>query len=148
MAKAIAIPLDIWRDPQGDIVLVYSEMECSIYFACWKAQAEPADFLGHLSFSGASAVRSFRREFLPYQIQPHALKSCILEIPDSDFAKEHLAYRRAHYPDSPGTQYVPKHFVVDGHDIYHEILAKAFVASAIPCAAIADPRLKRLIEYA
>ena len=42
MIDATIIPLDFWQAPQGDVILVYSEHECSIYFACWK-QRTPYD---------------------------------------------------------------------------------------------------------
>jgi len=41
-----------------------------------------------------------------------------------------------------------KHFVVMGHDIYHEILAVGFTASTIPAKTIQDPRLLELIRNA
>jgi hypothetical protein len=36
-AHANEIRLAAWRDPQGEVLLVYSEAECSIYFGCWTA---------------------------------------------------------------------------------------------------------------
>ena len=26
-----------WQDPVNDVILIYSERQCSIYFACWEA---------------------------------------------------------------------------------------------------------------
>src|SRR6516164_848098 len=87
MKTAIRIPIDVWQDPQNDVVLVFSEHECMIYFGCWESAAEPADFIGCISFDRASAVRSYAREFMPYQISGPTHHSYILEIPDSEFAK-------------------------------------------------------------
>jgi|SRR3974390_2086878 len=148
MIDATIIPLDFWQAPQGDVILVYSEHECSIYFACWKSAAVPADFIGHLSFERASCVRSFGREYLPYRFQSTSHHSYILQIPDSELLREHVAYRKIHYPNSPANLLDRNHYVVKGHDIYHEILARDFTASTIPKQDLTDPRLLRLIAYA
>ncbi len=146
MTDAIVIPLEFWQDPHGDVILIYSEQECSVYFACWKARGIPAEFIGHLSFR-ASAARSFAREYLPYRVPPHTHHSYILHIPSSDFVREHTAYRQSHYPNSPKLP-EPNHYVVQGHDIYHEILAYHFTTSTIPNQNVTDPRLLRLIAFA
>ena len=100
MTDAIIIPLAFWQDPQGDVILVYSEHECSVYFACWNGAGEPADFIGRLSFEQASGVRSFRQEHIPYRIPPHSGHSYILQIPDSELVRDHIAYRQRHYPNA------------------------------------------------
>lgn len=125
MITAKTIPLDFWKDPQSDVILVYGE-ECSVYFRCWSSAEEPADYIGHLSFKGAQAVRSFPREFLPYQVNQHG-RSEILQVEDSDLARDYVDY------------------VVYGHDIYHEILAISFTAVRIPKTEITDARLLSLI---
>lgn len=43
--SAKKIPLGSWQDPQGDVVLIYSEFECSISFACWDKRGVPADYV-------------------------------------------------------------------------------------------------------
>lgn len=144
MTDAIVIPLEFWQDPQGDVILIYSEHECSVYLACWKSTGEPADFIGHLSFEHASVVRSFTREFLPYRLPRHDHRSYILRIPESELIHEHVAYRQQRYPHMP-TLPTPNHYVVVGHDIYHEILANSLVAGTIPNPNVIDPRLRRLI---
>jgi hypothetical protein len=144
MPAPIVTPLDFWLDPQGDVILIYSEHECLIYCACWIAAGERADFIGQLSFERGRGVRSYRREHLPYHLPKHECHSWILQIPDSDFVREHLAYRNEHYSDSASKQTAPNHYVVAGHDIYHEILANGFTASTILRRDITDPRLLRL----
>src|SRR5689334_11638775 len=103
MSDATVIPLDFWQDPQGDVILVYSEDECSIYFACWSASGIPADFIGHLSFERTAGVRSYGREYLPYRVtlQPKC-HSYILQVENSELVREHVAYRHQHYPNFPG----------------------------------------------
>ncbi len=144
MSAPIVIPLDFWLDPQGDVILIYSEHECLIYCACWISAGERADFIGQLSFERGRGVRSYRREYLPYDLPKRGFHSSILQIPDSDLIREHLAYRKKHYADTPSTQRVPNHYVVTGHDIYHEILAYGFTASTILRRDTTDPRLLRL----
>ena len=145
MTDSTAIPLEVWPDPKGDIILVYSEHECSVYFNCWITAGKSADFLGRLSFERAVGVRSFTREFLPYRIPTNSGHSYVLHIPDSDLVREHVTYRQQHYANSSFRPPVPKHFVVVGHDIYHEILADIFTATTIPKQNVTDPRLLRLI---
>ncbi len=147
MTDATVIPLKSWQDPQGDVVLLYSERECSVFFPCWLEAGQSADFIGHLAFEHASAVRSFGREFLPYRLPKHSHHSYILTVPDSDMVREHVAYRQSHYPQWPSLP-VPTHFVVVGDDIYHEILATSYTESTIPKQEISDGRLFRLIGAA
>ena len=147
MIDAVAIPLEFWQDPQGDVILIYSEHECSVYFACWLTAGEPAAFIGHLSFDHALCVRSFHREFSPYQVSNPG-NSENLRVPDSELVREHLAYRQRHYSHLPTSLVVPNHYVVSGHDIYHEILAVGFKCNRIPNDSVTDPRLVRLITNA
>lgn len=140
--NAKTIPLDFWKDPQSDVILVYGEWECSVYFRCWSSAGEPADYIGHLSFKGAQAIRSFPREFLPYQVNQHG-RSEILQVEDSDLARDYVDYRKRHYPQHPIQE--TKHYVVYGHDIYHEILAISFTAARIPKTEITDARLLSLV---
>jgi hypothetical protein len=147
MKKATVIPLEFWQDPQRDVILIFSEYECSVYCACWKAAGDPADFIGHLSFGHAASVRGFRREFLPYQVQGRH-HSYILQIVDSELVQEHKAYRQRHYPVSLSRLSDPNHYIVVGHDIYHEILADNFTSTAIAKQEIRDPRLIRLFTSA
>jgi hypothetical protein len=144
MSVPIVVPLNIWQDPQGDVILVYSERECSIYCACWTAAGQAADYIAQLSFEGSRGVRSYGREYLPYEVPKHEFRSWILKIPDSDLIREHVAYREKHYANSSAQPPVPSHYVVVGHDIYHEILANGFAASTILRRDISDPRLLRL----
>jgi hypothetical protein len=148
MSRATVIPLEFWKDPQGDIILIFSERECSIYFNCWSASGEPAEFIGHLSFQHASAVWSFNREFLPYNVPKHEHRSYILTISDSDFIREHFAYREKHYPGSRVDAHNRVHYVLVGPDIYHEILAANFTSSKISKKDVTDTRLRRLITDA
>jgi hypothetical protein len=148
MSQVTVIPLEIWQDPQSDVILIFSERECSVYFGCWSAAGEAADFIGRLSFQRASAARSFSREFLPYSLPKHEHHSFILSVADSEFIREHIAYRQKHYPDSRVNPHDRVHYAVAGHDIYHEILADSFTAMKIPNQEIVDVRLRRLIDAA
>ena len=137
--NAAVVPLSCWQDPQGDLVLIYSERECSVFFGCWVRSGEPADYVGRLSFERAAAVRSYGREFIPYQLPASGVHSYILRVSDSDFLREQVAYRLQHYPQFAGPPM--QHFVVVGHDIYHEVLAASFTEATIPAADLTDERL-------
>ena len=136
--NAAAVPLSCWQDPQGDSVLIYSERECAIFFGCWVSAGEPADYICRLSFERAAAVRSFRREFLPYRVPvlpPFAHPAC---------RRLRLSSRAgclsaAALPAVCGPAL--QHFVVVGHDIYHEVLAASFTEATIPAADLTDERL-------
>ena len=143
MINANIIPLEFWRDPQSDVIVIFSEGECSVYFSCWTHAGEPADFIGNFSFNGAAAVRSFDREFNPYQYEGHRQKFYILQVPDSDLVRDRVEYRKRHYPKNPIAQRI--HYVILGHDIYHEILAASFTASTIPKVEVTESRLLALI---
>ena len=143
MRTAREIKLEFWQDPQSDVILVYGERECSVYFRCWSNAGIPADYIAQLEFRGVSAVRSYPREFLPYEVTGHNEKSYILKVLDSDLASEYVDYRKVFYPKFPVAEQT--HFVVVGHDIYHEILAASFDAVTIPKAEVTDAILLRLV---
>jgi hypothetical protein len=142
--KASVIPLKCWKNPQGDIILISSEYECSVFFGCWDASGAPADYICRLSFSGAVVSRSYTREHIPYSVLPHTYHSHILLIPDSDMKREHLAYRQQHYPQAKFNPGELSHFVVQGHDVYHEVLAQSFTETVIDVLDINEDRLRAL----
>jgi hypothetical protein len=144
MPGATIIPVGILARSAGDVLLIYSERECSIYFPCWNENCKPADFIGQLSFEHAAGVRSFPHEYLPYKLPSHNHRSFVLHIPESKFVQEHIEYRKRHYPQYPIAEF--NHYVVTGHDIYHEVLAVRFIAKMIQIQEIQDPRLLRLQE--
>ena len=87
--KATEIPLKVWQDPQGDVVLLhYSRTECFIYFGCWINDAEPADYLCKLTFHSASAVRCLRFEYTPYLNREFKYRSSILIIENSQWLEQ------------------------------------------------------------
>lgn len=142
------IPLQYWPDPQGDSVLVYSAAECLVFRACWEESGIPAGFVSCLSFQRVRGVRCFPREHSPYlRIQRH-YRSAVLNFSDSEMIREHLAYRQRHYPQSLGDSSGLRHFVIEGHDFCHEILAYGFTETAIPAGDIQDPKIRRLLDEA
>lgn len=132
LPEAVVLPLEFWQDPVNEVLLLYSDLRCSIYFPCWTDSREPADFLGYLEFENASAVRSARREHPPYRVPDHDHHSYILEIPHSAWV---------YTPEA-------RHFVVMGHDVYHEIVAASFTATTIPNDQVTDETLRTLIATA
>ena len=150
-AHASEIPLAAWQDPQGDVLLVYSEAECSIYFGCWTNAGQPADYVCRLRFKGAKGVRSYPREFVPYDYTSRH-HSSILEVEASPWRAEqiekHWRLSETVYTSHPPLPFEVRHFVVKGHDIYHEILAAEFEESRIERKDINEPRLLALIDAA
>ena len=147
MPEPTEIPLQCWCDPQGDSLVIYTAEECSVYRGCWVASAEPSDYICHLAFHDVAAVRSFPREFVPYRWTP-THRSSLLCLLDSDLIQEHIAYRQHHYPSSVRDTSRLRHYVISGHDFYHDILATGFTEAAIPQSEITDERLLQYIRNA
>lgn len=124
---AVPIPLKIWQDPQGDVILHHTRDECFVYFGCWAKAGEPANYLGKLIFQNAWAVRGLRLEFIPYEIKEHKYHSCIYAINDSQWLTQMTAQRLRNYPDWKSwdtREYL--HYVISGHDNYYDIIATEF----------------------
>lgn len=121
---AKAIPLSKWQDPLLDVVLHFSETRCEVYFRCWDEDGNPLEnTIGKLTFPGTWGVRSVRSEVCPHLDAIEG--ACILEVQNSLWPKEVHKY---FYTDF-AKQYLrdnARHFIVKGHDIFHEILAEGF----------------------
>jgi hypothetical protein len=122
----IPIPLKVWQDPQGDVVLYHSRGECIISFACWDAAGDPADYICQLRFDHAWAVRGLRSEFLPYEYAAHH-RSCIYEAVDSKWLEQERQLRSQNYPDwLSWDRKEYQHYIVSGHDNFVEVIASSF----------------------
>jgi hypothetical protein len=123
---AIAIPLKVWQDPQGNPLLIYSERICEIFVGCWEEEGTPADYICKIKFNSGWASRSYRIEYLPYEIKEYK-RSAILEIENSKWLKESSDYRSKCYPEwKTWDKKNYRHFVVQGHDEFVEILAESY----------------------
>jgi hypothetical protein len=148
MENATEVSLQYWPDPQGDSVVIYSARECLVFRGCWAAPGEPADFISCLSFQAVKGIRCFPREASPYVHVPRRLHSGVLSLSDSEMIREHRTHRQRHYPNSVDDRPGLLHYVIEGHDFYHEILAHGFTETAIPAADIHDERFRQLLEEA
>jgi hypothetical protein len=128
---AIPIPLNVWQDPQGNVVLHHSREECEVFFGCWKETGEPADYLCKLTFRGATAVRGLCLDDLPYQIKEHR-RSCIYEVKNSIWLEQVKEQWLNRYPESNWDTAKDRHFFISGHDNYYDILATDFEEQKIP----------------
>lgn len=125
--RATAAPLQSWQDPQADVLLQYSERVCEVHFSCWTEDAHPAEYSGVLRFDGALAVRSERSEFVPFDVGAHGFRSYLLEVADSSWADSVNARDGAIYgAQSVGEDRPLRHYVVVGHDVYHEVWASGY----------------------
>lgn len=124
---AVAIPLKVWQDPQGNPLLVFSEHLSLVFVGCWVEAGAPADYICRLTFNSAWAARSYRIEYLPYVIKEHLHRSLIYEVVNSTWLEE-SSYRRSKcYPEwRDGNKRVYHHYVVQGHDEYVEVIAEGF----------------------
>jgi hypothetical protein len=66
--KAIQLPLEVWQDPQGDVILNVSERECNVFFGCWNEDSSPADFIAKITFEGCRATKFTHSEYLDYEV--------------------------------------------------------------------------------
>lgn len=141
---AVSIPLKVWQDPQGDVVLHASRDECVIYFACWASSGEPADYICRLGFSHAWAVRGYCSESPPYE-RSDGGRSSVLEVKNSAWLREASAERQKNYPRwREWDVRTYHHYVVTGHDNYFEIIAAGFAEQTLSRAAAGE--LARLID--
>jgi hypothetical protein len=130
---AIAIPLKVWQDPQGNVVLRYSREECLLFFGCRTEAGDPADYLCQLKFHHAWAVRGLRLEYLPYRIKDHKYHSRILLVENSQWLRQVSQQRVENYPEWrtwDTREYL--HYVVAGHDNYYDIIATGFDELIVP----------------
>jgi hypothetical protein len=74
--------------------------------------------------------------------------SAIYEIEGSPWVAERIAHAHRMSEEvyrRPLAPFAPRHFVVKGHDIYHEILADGFKEARIERATLTDRRLLALL---
>ena len=143
---AVPIPINVWQDPQGDVVLYYSREGCNVSFGCWAAAGEPADYICELGFNHAWAVRGVNSEYLPYEIQEQN-RSCIYEVTDSEWLKHESEQRSRSYPEwKKWDSRLYHHYVMSGHDNYVEVIAASFEERLVSRREAGE--LARLIDEA
>jgi hypothetical protein len=144
---AVPIPLKVWQDPQGDVVLHYSREDCSVYFGCWASAGVPADYLCKLTFEDGWAVRGYCLESFPYEIKEPHHRSCIYEVENSQWLEQVSQQRIKNYPEwKKWDQRAYRHYVVSGHDNYYDIVATNFDERTVAPNEASD--LVRLIHEA
>ena len=147
MQLAVPIPLKVWQDPQGDVVLHHSRECCTVSFACWDAAGEPADHICQLNFHHAWVVRGVNSEYLPYEGPEHHQHSCIYEIEDSVWLKQESEERGKTYPEwREWDSRLYHHYVVRGHDNYVEVIASSFEEGVVSRSEAGE--LARLMDEA
>jgi hypothetical protein len=100
-----------------------------------------------LQFEHAWEVRGHCSEHLPYQVKQGLSRSDIYKIEDSTWLKRASEQRVRDYPnwrDWDAKEY--RHYVVQGHDNYYELLAPGFTEKRIPYEEAGE--LRRLIDEA
>lgn len=85
--KAIQIPLEVWQNPQGDVILNVSESECAVYFGCWNEDGSPAEYLAKITFKGFWSTNFTHAEYIEYEYES-LHHSYILEVTDSEWHRE------------------------------------------------------------
>lgn len=127
LADAKKLALEVWQDPQGAVVLEWSDGYCRVYFECWEGAGVRAPYLAEVTFHHSLAVRGEVSEFPPYRTTGDAGPSYLLEVTDSDW----LADLRARQKRAYGTRAVAlkpdvRHLVIVGHDNHVEVLCTGY----------------------
>ncbi|HZG81786.1 MAG TPA: hypothetical protein VEZ13_13540 [Brevibacillus sp.] len=143
---AIPIKLDVWQDPQGDIILHSSGRDCFVYFGCWDDESNPCDYIARISFNGCIASKYIHSQFLNYKVEEHNFHSYILSIQNSSWVKQVAENEKRIYGDRAIDYSLYLHYVVQGHDVYVEIIAKEFTLTKIYRHEAGD--IVRLIDEA
>ena len=129
---AVPISLNVWQNPQGNVVLHHSREDCQVFFGCWTESGEPASYLCKLTFHQAWAIRGLRLECFPYRVKEHR-HSCIYEVDNSSWLEQVSEQRLKNYPEwRSWDERKFRHFVVSGHDNYYDIVATEFEEQKIP----------------
>ncbi len=124
------LPLPVWQDPQGDIVLRMSETNCNVYFGCWESPGVGANYLANILFNGCTSSRYIKHEFIPYTVNNLTNEhSYILEINNSDWLNQEIAYRGNIYGDKLTIN--QRHFLIKSNDMYIELLATDYALQTI-----------------
>jgi hypothetical protein len=124
---ALAVPLPVWQNPQGNLHVTVTEGGATVIFDCWTEAGEEADYSGALAFVGVWAARVVRSEFVPYHVEKHEHHSYILRVVESPWIEELASTRKATYSDWPrGDATAYEHYVVAGHDEYAEFVARSY----------------------
>lgn len=130
---ALAVPLPVWQDPQGNLRVTITDGSATVVFDCWTDAGEEADYTGVLVFAGVWAARVIRSEFIPYRLEKHEHHSYILRVIDSSWIEELAAVRKATYTEwqrSEASAY--EHYAVAGHDEYAEFIARRYTFERQP----------------
>jgi hypothetical protein len=130
--QAIAIPLDLWKNPTGRTVLEHNDAETHVYFDCWDLNSHKVSYFGKLSFGTVIALRSLLGTPLRCEVQSHSLNSFFLEVVDSNWKKETLPAilaQHAFLDESDFDQF--HHYIVPGKNNFIEVLATEFTLSRI-----------------
>lgn len=128
------IALDVWKDPQNYIITQNVRDEAWIYFRCWETAGEEAEYIGCLHFVGVWYMDSNR--FSNSRGYPNVmetdLRSYYLVIDNSSLLKALANQRSKHdlgWENYDHRRY--KHYVVDSHDFYINIVASRVTFSIV-----------------
>lgn len=117
---AKAIELKEWQNHVEDVASIFSERKCNVYF-----YVRDSNIIGKLSFEGAWAFRSVRTEVDPYVDSECDFSSYILEVFNSSWPSE-IEFGFYTKFSKMNLHNESKHYLVKGHDIYHEILCQKY----------------------
>ncbi len=125
------ISLEVWQDPQGDVVLQISERECFVYFGCWDENGEPADFLAKLTFDCKEA-KYIKSNFVPYKRNNSHNNSCILSVENSLWLNDYIERKTEHNTEKTLDDKLLKYYIIQGHDVYVELISSGYILEKIP----------------
>jgi hypothetical protein len=124
--RATPIALDVWKDPQGFVLIEHVRDEAWLTFRCWDSAGSIAAHVGCLHFEGVWHLSSnrFQKTRSYPDIEVTDLVSYYLEVKNSSLLKALHDQRTAHDPDWKSfDKRKYRHWVVESHDFYTEITA-------------------------
>ncbi|MES9685211.1 hypothetical protein CN514_05985 [Bacillus sp. AFS001701] len=124
--KAIQIPLEVWQNPQGDVILNISERDCHVFFGCWDEDSNPADYIAKVTFNNCWSANYIHSEYVDYEYELKNHRSYILKVLNSRWLEELYTKQLRLYSRSKINKDY-NHYVVRGHDVCVEVIAREFI---------------------
>jgi len=124
--RATPIELNVWKDPQGFVIVEHVRDEAWLYFKCWEPEGTEAPYVGCLHFEGVWHVESSRfQRFRGYpDVEDTDLISYYLIVANSTLLTSLQSERASHSPEwRVYDKRVYKHWIVESHDFYTDIVA-------------------------
>ena len=131
---ATPVELEVWKDPQGYVLIRHIRDEAWLFFKCWEATGEETTYIGCLHFEGVWHLSSTRfSEYKSYpDVEESDFRAYYIVVNNSPLLASLINDRQRHSPDWRNyDQRDYKHWIVESHDFYTDIVAAEVSFSTI-----------------